>query len=83
MRIYKVIDINIEKERERVKKVKYEPDERKYLLRIVDLFEQGKFKEAFIFAMSQEAYMGFIGLEIWDVLWDFGRMQSTYKVHNG
>jgi hypothetical protein len=44
------IEVDFDKERERIKSCEYEPHQQKNLLKLVDLCEQLKFKEAYEFA---------------------------------
>ena len=69
MKIYKEIEIDLEKERERIHSVRYTPKQKTKLLRLVDQIEQGLFRETVVDTSKwKRSEREYIAPEIWDIL---------------
>jgi hypothetical protein len=78
MVLFKRVEIDLDKERERIKKASYNQRQRKALIKLVDLFEQGKFQECLNHVNDYKAFprnrageydeKEHIGIEIGDLL---------------
>jgi len=70
MKLYKVVNIDLETERARIERIDYTAKERKYLFHILDLFEAGEFKKALLYANKfPKEYREYIAPEVFDILW--------------
>jgi hypothetical protein len=80
MVLFKRIDVDLNAERKRIDKAKYNKRQRKALIKLVDLFEVGKFQECLDHVNDDKAFprhptKGYserehIGMEISDILHD-------------
>lgn len=78
------IPINLTKERNRINSCGYNKREKKALLGVVDLFEKGKFKEAYGAVIKWDRHWReFLSCEIWDVLWDMNMTGAEYSITTG
>ena len=83
MIIYKEINIDMEAERKRVDKCKYTKKQKNALIKLYNLFEQGKWKECLIHVNDGKAFpdnkkheypeVEHIGIEIVDILMELDR----------
>lgn len=82
MVLFKRVEIDLDAERKRINKASYNERQRKALLKLVDLFEQGKFQECLTHINNAKAFpynsrgeyceREHIGIEIGDVLREMG-----------
>jgi hypothetical protein len=80
MILFKLIEIDTDKERQRIARVKFTPRQRKALLELMDLFEQGKWLECVNHVNNKDAFpynesgeypeTEHIGVAIADILMD-------------
>ena len=73
MKLYKLVEVDVDAERKRIRRVRYTKAERANLLKLCDLFEAGKFQECLTFIQTWErSKRDFIGFDIGKVLLEMG-----------
>jgi hypothetical protein len=86
MKLFKLVEVDLAKERKRIKKAKFNARQRKAITKLVDLFEAGEFQKCLDHINDEKAFpynekdeyseKEHIGIEIGDVLRELG--YATY-----
>jgi hypothetical protein len=87
MKIYKEINIDLETERNRIKKCKYTKKQKEKLLNLVDIFETGQFKKCYdyiranftIYSKRDKCYeTEYINDQIYTIVFQVGIFDYNY-----